>query len=378
MTLESFYGALLLVRPPVPVTLNEAGVNYKSEVPHARYSPREAYEEWLTICERIVDCGGDAIFSFEDDDERFLDRGDLRVDAGGRILAASGEALGHTSELFTGRVFTANGPWVRVDGRRLAALLPRLVAHRAGELGYYERLLGEIAALAGLELALEPCPYPWEGLADVAPVGDLVVLTYTAPGRYDEGVGRKTLRSSREGLAHAADFARVPEERRVYADLRYPHFHGDTVHFGVRPAQGSPRLAQYTGGLYGDGARRVAEALGAPGVVPIDRDDAVEHYAANSRQVGSGVLVPGGVSARFAASLEALGLATHRVPLAELFGKAGGGPACATLYLPADLEIPPDAPCRYSVRREEARARRERIAGTLCVDPAYFAGRRRG
>mgnify|MGYP006201296293 CR=1 FL=1 len=30
----------------------------------------------------------------------------------------------------------------------------------------------------------------------------------------------------------------------------------------------------------------------------------------------------------------------RRVALFELFGKAGGGPACATLYMPDDLPVP--------------------------------------
>jgi hypothetical protein len=66
------------------------------------------------------------------------------------------------------------------------------------------------------------------------------------------------------------------------------------------------------------------------------------------------------------------------VPLFELFGKAGGGPACATLYMPVDLALPDSAPIRYSVRRAEARARRERLPERLEVDPDYFAGRARG
>jgi len=66
------------------------------------------------------------------------------------------------------------------------------------------------------------------------------------------------------------------------------------------------------------------------------------------------------------------------VPLYELFGKAGGGPACATLYLPADLSLPDDAPIRYSVQRAAARARRERLPARLEVDPGFFAGKARG
>jgi hypothetical protein len=137
-------------------------------------------------------------------------------------------------------------------------------------------------------------------------------------------------------------------------------------------------LVHYRGGLYGEFADVVAAGLGADHIVAIDRDDAVEQYAGNSRQVGSGVLVPDGVSPAFAEHLQRRGLVTHRVPLFELFGKAGGGPACATLYLPRSLSLPDDLPLRYSVTRAEVLARRERIPESLHVDRAFFAGKPRG
>ena len=122
----------------------------------------------------------------------------------------------------------------------------------------------------------------------------------------------------------------------------------------------------------------VAAALGPDRIVAISPDDAIQQYAGNSRQVGDGVLVPDGVSPAFVEQLERLGLVTHRVPLFELFGKAGGGPACATLYLPRSLALPDKLPLKYSVMRAEVRARRERIPESLRVDRAYFEGRQRG
>lgn len=379
LLLRHYHGSLLVVRAPTPATLNLAGVNYKSEIAHLRYSPRRAYDEWLAICEAILACGGDALFDFEAEDEAFLDAGDLQVEADGRITAvASGETLGHVAQLSTGRVFCANGPWLRVDGRRLRALLPNMVEHRRAELPYYERLLGRIAESARLELAIAANPHRWEGLADVAPVGERAVLTYCVAGHYDAGLEPKTTRSSLEGARAAADFAELEESQRILAELVYPHFHGDTALVSLRPPRGEARLAQYAGALYGDGAARVAAALGADRIVPIGFDDAVTHYAANSRQVGNGVLVPEGVSADFLSSLGSLGLEPRSVPLSELFGKAGGGPACATLTLPANLALPANAPLRFSARRAEAHARRVRIARQLSVDPAWFAGRKRG
>jgi hypothetical protein len=386
--LANVYGSILAVRPPVPATLNKAGANYKSEVTHLEYSPRTAYDEWLSICEGIASFGGDAIFDFEAEDEHLLDRGDLRVDASGEIaVAASGEKLGKMEEVMTGRVFAANGPWVVVEDRLIRALMPNMLSHRVAEQAYYEHLLGQVAEASGASLAIEKNPARWEGMADIAPVigdGDLegkVVLTYTVQGHYDAGVGPKTMRSSKEGVERAAEFAGVPERARIYAELVYPHFHGDTVHFGARPPRsqgGGARLVHYAGGLYQGEAAKVAEALGPGAIVAIGREDAVEKYAGNSRQVNGGVLVPDGASDAFVASMDRLGLRTRRVPLFELFGKAGGGPACATLYLPRNLKLPDAFPLRYSVRRDEAKKRRARYPERLLVDPGYFEGRARG
>lgn len=379
MTLANFYGPLLVVRPPVPATMNKAGANYKSEVAHLEYSPRRAYDEWLSICEGITGFGGDALFEFEPVDDALLDRGDLEVDAGGAIRPlGSREVLARMDDVMTGRVFTANGPWVVVDGEALRGAMPHMLPHRRAEAAYYRQLFGRIAELGGYQLDLRDTPHRWEGLADVAVVGDKVVLTYTVAGHYDAGLPAKTPRSSREGVDFAADLAGVPPAARIHAELVYPHFHGDTVHFGARPPAGPPVLVHYPGGLWEGGSARLAAALGEDRIVAIDRHDAVEMYAGNSRQVEHGVLVPDGVSDQFTAAMQRLGLAVARVPLFELFGKAGGGPACATLYLPRNLALPADAPIRYSVRRDEARARRARLPERLLVDPAFFAGRPRG
>ncbi len=373
------YGDLLIVRPPVPATVNKAGANYKSEVAHLAYSPRRAYDEWLSILDAIVACGGDAIVEFEAADDPYLDHTALEVDGAGAIRpSGSSEVLGTLATVMTGRVFAANGPWVTVRDRTLRAVMPHMLEHRLDEAAYYERLLGELASAANLALDITANPHRWEGMADVATVGDRVVLTYAVPGHYDAGTTPKSSRSSRAGVAFAADHAGIPDDARIFAELVYPHFHGDTVQFGVRPTSGPPLLAHYTGGLYGDGASEVARQLGADRILPIGRDDAVEHYAGNSRQVASGVLVPDGVSPDFVAALESRGLVTHRVPLFELFGKAGGGPACATLYLPRSILVPESLPLRYSANRALVRARRERIPETLQVDPAYFADKTRG
>lgn len=377
--LSDIYGTLLIVRPPVPATVNKAGANYKSEVAHLTYSPRRAYDEWLSILDAIVACGGDALYQFEAADDPLLDHDALEVDGDGAIRpAGSREVVGRLDDVMTGRVFAANGPWVTIAGGALRAVMPNMLEHRRAEAAYYRALLGELAAAAGLSLTLADNPHRWEGMADVAVVGDQVILTYAVPGHYDRDTTPKSSRSSRAGVAFAADFAGVAEPDRIYAELIYPHFHGDTVHFGARPTNGPPVLVHYRGGLYGDGADQVAARLGDDRIVAIAQHDAVEQYAGNSRQVGGGVLVPDGVSPAFLADLQRLGLVTHRVPLFELFGKAGGGPACATLYLPRTLALPEQLPLRYTATRAAVRARRERIPETLQVHRTYFEGRTRG
>lgn len=376
--LAAVHGNLLVVRPPVPATCNKAGANYKSEVTHLTYSPRQAYDEWLSILDGIVACGGDALYAFEAVDLPFLGHVGLEVDGDGAIRPAGArEVLGNLADVMTGRVFTANGPWVTRHQHQLRAVMPNMLAHRRIEAPYYTDLLAEVAHAAGLELEVIANPHPWEGMADVAAVGDEVVLTYAVPGHYDEGLAAKSPRSTLAGVTFAADQSGVPEAARRYAELVYPHFHGDTVHFSARPGTGAPVLVHYPGGLWRDGSATLGAAL-HHALVPIARDDAVEQYAGNSRQVASGVLVPDGVSTGFVATLEGLGLPCHRVPLFELFGKAGGGPACATLYLPDNLEVPGDAPFRYSASRDRVRARRDQVPATLTVSPEFFQGKSRG
>jgi hypothetical protein len=93
--LADVYGDLLIVRPPVPATVNKAGANYKSEDTHLDYSPRRAYDEWLSILDAIVQSGGDALYQFEAVDDPFLDHAALHVDGDGAIHpAGSRETLG--------------------------------------------------------------------------------------------------------------------------------------------------------------------------------------------------------------------------------------------------------------------------------------------
>jgi hypothetical protein len=372
-----FYSDVLLVRPPAPVTLNKAGANYKSEVTHDEYSPRQAYQEWLNICEGIVHFGGDALFDFEPDDDVFLDHDELHIDATGAIRSAPRDTVvGHVDSVLTGRVFTANGPWVRVDDGALHALFPNMLTHRVAELAYYERMLHEIARAGGLRTEFVRNPFRWEGLADVAVMPDYVILTHTVAGHYDRGHEPKTLRTDVRGAQAAATFAQLPHAAQVMVELVYPHFHGDTVHFVARGTHGAS-LFHYAEGIWpGDRAR--IQHLPKSAIIPISQTDAVEHYAANSRQVGRGLLMAEGASDDFCQRVRDNGLEPYPIRLTELFGKAGGGPACATLYLPRSVHIPDDFRYRYSMQRQKAQQRLNRIARRVTVDPRYFADRSRG
>src|SRR5262247_469396 len=102
--LRDLYGDLLVVRPPVPATCNKAGANYKSEVTHLEYSPRRAYDEWLSILDGIVTFGGDALYAFDEVDTRYLGHAALSVDGDGDIRpTGSHEVLGNLRDVETGR-----------------------------------------------------------------------------------------------------------------------------------------------------------------------------------------------------------------------------------------------------------------------------------
>ncbi len=377
--LAQVYGSLLITRPPVPATLNKAGANYKSEVTHLEYSPKRAFDEWSRICQTVVDCGGDALFQFEACDEPFLDVASLRVEADGAIFPDdSKQSVGNISDVQTGRVFTANGPWVTIEDKTLRAVMQHMLPHRVNETPYYTDLLQRIADASDYRLETFTNPHRWEGMADVTVVGEKVILTYAVPGHYDEATTPKSGRSSLEGVTFAADKIGVPEADRLYVELIYPHFHGDTVHYGLRSKSGADVLVHYKGGLWGDGYEKIVQFLGPGSIAAISADDAVEQYAGNSRQVMHGVLTPDKVSSEYQALLESHGLSCHRVPLFELFGKAGGGPGCATLYLPKNLRLAQDSPLRFSQQQPEVAAHRKRLPETLRVSPDFFAGRKRG
>ncbi len=376
--LQQFYGSLLIMRSPAPVPINKGGSNYKSEVAHLTYFPRDAYHEWLGVCEAIVHAGGDALFLFEKVDDVFLDHKSLHIDGDGNIYPCdSTQPLDNIAHVNTGRVFTANGPWIISEGSQLKALLPNMLSHRTQEIPYYKSLLTAIAQSSKQTLVLQENPYTWEGLADIAVLGNHALLTYMIKGHYDENVSEKSMRSCYEGLIFAADFAGLEPHERLFAELIYPHFHGDTVHFTIKTQTGD-YIVQYPQGLWHDCAETAQQSLGQETRILIDHKDAVTYYAGNSRQVCNTLLVAQGVSDTFLKKMHATHLKTHELTFEQLFGKAGGGPGCLTLPLPNNLVFDDDMPCRFTVQKNNAWAHLHRIPQTVSVDPAYFQGKHRG
>ena len=324
----------------------------------------------------IAACGGDAIYQFEAADDPFLDHAALEVDGEGGIHpAGSRTLLGKLDEVMTGRVFAANGPWVTRDAGTLRAVMPNMLAHRKAEEAYYRSLLGQLAAAAGLSLAITDNPHRWEGMADVATVGDRVVLTYAVPGHYDASTTPKSSRSSRDGVAFAADRRR---RARGCADLRRARL--STLprrHRSLRRAAVTRACRART--LHGRPLRRRRAERRERARRRSDRGDrsrrrrrAVRRQLAASRRRRARARRR--IAARSSVRSKRSASSTHRVPLFELFGKAGGGPACATLYLPRTLEVPVSLPLRYSATRDAVRARGARIPETLRVDRAYLRG----
>ena len=366
-----------MVRTPVPITINKAGANYKSEVKHLEYSPRTAFQEWLNICEGICEFGGDAIFKLEDLDKPFLDHKEVFITEKGDIQNQDDELIGHVSQIHTGRVFTANGPWVIVEGNKLKALMPNMINHRRVELDYFRDVLVAVSRDAKLKIEIMLNPFKWEGMADVATLGDKVIFTYTVEGHYDEIVETKSMRSSIEGCRTAAEFASLKNRSTLFSELVYPHFHGDTVQFSLR-GYGEIKLMHYPKGLWRDESTQVLRFLGKDRVAEISRNDAVEAYAGNCRQINSGLLMPDQVSEEFCETIENMSVAYKKVSLKELFGKSGGGPGCATLYLPKNLKISPNSDLRYSVRRNFLKNFLNRYPEKVTVDPKFFEGKKRG
>ena len=123
------------------------------------------------------------MYQFEPADDPLLDHAALEVDGDGAIHPlGSRETLGRLDDVMTGRVFAANGPWVSVRDGALRAVMPNMLEHRRAEASYYRDLLGELAGAAGVALDIADNPHRWEGMADIAAVGDRVVLTYAVPG----------------------------------------------------------------------------------------------------------------------------------------------------------------------------------------------------
>ena len=286
------------------------------------------------------------------------------------------------ADVMTGRVFAANGPWVTRDGddaargdAEHARAPPRRGARTTAT------LLGELAEAARLALAIADNPHRWEGMADVAAVGDRVVLTYAVPGHYDA-------RHHAEELAQLARGRRVrrrsspacPTDARIYAELVYPHFHGDTVHFGARPTtrRAGARPLRRRALRRRRRARRARARRRARSCRSIATTRSSSTPATRARSRG-GVLVPDGVSPAFVAAIEALGLAIAPRPAVRAVRQGRRRPGVRD-------PVPAPHPRRTARSRRCAtrhprrvRARRERIPETPSGRPRHSStGKARG
>ena len=377
--LDDVYGDLLVVRAPVPATCNKAGANYKSEVTHRDYSPRRAYDEWLSILDGIVACGGDAIYAFDAVDDVYLDHDALEVDAFGEIRpAGSAEVLGNLRDVETGRVFTANGPWVTLEGGRLRAVMQHMLPHRRGETRYYRDLLGRIADAIGRQPRdrRQPAPLGGHGRRRRGRRQGRPDLRRPRPLQSRDPAQEQ--RSSREGVTFAADTAGVPPEDRIYAELVYPHFHGDTVHFGARPAAGPPVLVHYPGGLWGDGPDRVLGALGLERSCRSSSTTPSTSTPATRARSAAVCSCPTGSARASTRRSSDLGLTVHGSGSTSCSARPAAGRRARPSTCRGTLKLPADAPFRYSATRDAVRARRERIPERLTVDPDFFEGKPRG
>jgi hypothetical protein len=74
--------------------------------------------------------------------------------------------------------------------------MPNMLAHRRGEGDYYRSLLRAVDE----RVEFADNPHRWEGMADVATVGERVVLTYAVRGHYDQNTTPKSERCRQPNL----------------------------------------------------------------------------------------------------------------------------------------------------------------------------------
>ena len=349
--LADVHGDLLIVRPPVPATVNKAGANYKSEVAHLdlRTAPRVRRVAVDPRRDRRVRRRRALSSSRRSTSRCSITRRSRSMPTARSDPAGSREALGTIDAVMTGRVFTANGPWVtRTDGgaARGDAAHARAPPRRGAVLRGAARRSSPPPP--GSRSRSPPNPHRWEGMADVAAVGDRVILTYAVPGHYDAGTTPKSARSSARGRRVRRRSRRRPRGR---ADLRrarvpaLPRRHGPLLRASPqdRGAGGPGPVPRRALRRWAPRSSRVRS--GPTGSCAIDRATtrSISTRATRARWPAA-CWSRTGSSPGSSPSSRRRGLVTHRVPLFELFGKAGGGPACATLYLPAIAGGPDDAP----------------------------------
>ena len=313
----------------------------------------------------IVVCGGDAIYEFEAADEPFLDHRRSRSTATARSTRGS-PPCSATRRVMTGRVFAANGPWVRRRERPCA----RGPEHAAPPQATRRRTTASCSAgwrpPRACRSTMTDNPHRWEGMADVATVGDRVVMTYAVPGHYDAGVSRRAPRSAREGVAFAAITPACPRPRgsspssSTRTTMATPSTSVPARRGARRCSSTSRAVCRATTLLSSRGARSRSRRA--------DRsEDAVDQYAGNSRQVAGGVLVPDGVSACVLASSRGSGWPSPRPAVRAV--RPGGRLRRARPFTCPARWSGRIAPASVTARAATCARARKKIAERVRVDP---------
>ena len=293
-----------LMSYPGPDWQIRGGENFRSET-HAATNPRQAFKEWLKLCDAITR-------------------------AGGHILVMRPPTV---EPPLTGLVYTANlGQLFGTPDAYTYLLSNMKVPHRQAEAEFTRMFLSE----AGLES--RTAKHTWEGQADLQLVGG---------NRYIATWGVRTVRESLDDVRPLLP----PGARLLDVEIREPYFHGDTCINPIVAKSGAIVVLVYGGALVNVSLEAVRGFVGSNvDVYPVEQDDALG-YACNALAVNGTLLAPVGLSSSLRGHLVRRGFQVEELDLGELFGKGGGGPRCLVNEL-RGLVVTPSAPDYISLRDE--------------------------
>ena len=199
-------------------------------------------------------------------------------------------------------------------------------------------------------------------MADVAAVGERVVLTYAVPGHYDADTTPKSSRSSRDGVAFAADRARRARGR---ADLRraglpaLPRRHRALRRAADRPRAGARALRRRpVRRRRGDGRATRSAPITSSRSSAMTRSSNTPATRVRSRRRARARWRVGAVRRgdRRPGARRRIACRCSSCSAKQVAGRHARRCTCR-----APLVVPVDLPLRYSATRDAVRARRERI-----------------